>query len=161
MGQHVVVGGWVKSSKEKEVEKSSAPSHPLPMITSTEDAVGGGKKKDVSCVEILQSRIPLIRSIMDVFGGSGYGQRKKRETVSVPSNNKVVPPKASTAFLLLTDGSCVQSLQVCALFVSAFFFSFLECVLNISNNTYKHCINTMVLNCDCNELKNLLSCSLL
>ncbi|RDX80328.1 Asparagine--tRNA ligase, cytoplasmic 2, partial [Mucuna pruriens] len=104
-GQRVVVGGWVKSGKE--VEKSAPPP------TLTDDAAGDrGRSKDVSCVEMLQSRVPLIRSILDVFGGSGYGQRKKREPVSVPHHPKVLLPKASTAYLLLTDGSCVPSLQV-------------------------------------------------
>ncbi|KAG4951494.1 hypothetical protein JHK84_044857 [Glycine max] len=106
VGQRVVVGGWVKSAKE--VEKTAPP----PSIATTDDtAREGGKGKDVSCVEILQSRIPLIRSILDVFGGGGYGQRKKRENVTAP-NDKVLPPKASTAYLLLTDGSCAPSLQV-------------------------------------------------
>ncbi|XP_027336132.1 asparagine--tRNA ligase, cytoplasmic 2 [Abrus precatorius] len=103
VAQRVVVGGWVKSAKE--VEKSSPPPPPL-----TDDAVDDTRKnKDVSCVEILQSRIPLIRNILEVFGGSGYSQKKKREP-SVPP--KVVPPKPSTAYLLLSDGSCVGSLQV-------------------------------------------------
>lgn len=122
VGQRVVVGGWVKSAKE--VEKTAPP----PSIATTDDtAREGGKGKDVSCVEILQSRIPLLRSLLDVFGGGGYVQRKKRENVIVP-NHKVLPPKASTAYLLLTDGSCVPSLQVrshhCALFGSALFVCF-------------------------------------
>lgn len=108
----------------KEVEKTAPP----PSIATTDDtAREGGKGKDVSCVEILQSRIPLLRSLLDVFGGGGYVQRKKRENVIVP-NHKVLPPKASTAYLLLTDGSCVPSLQVrshhCALFGSALFVCF-------------------------------------
>ncbi|KAJ1427888.1 Aminoacyl-tRNA synthetase, class II [Sesbania bispinosa] len=100
LGQRVVVGGWVKSSKE--VEKSSPPP-PL-----TDDGVDETTKKDVSCVEILQSRIPLLRNILDVFGGGGHVPRKKRD--SVP--HKPLPPKPSTAYLLLTDGSCVATLQV-------------------------------------------------
>lgn len=117
MGQRVVIGGWVKSGKE--VEKPMAPAPPVSTQVSTpgsaqvstEEAGGERKSKDVSCVEILQSRIPLIRSIMDVFGGSV--QRKKRESVNVANINKVVvPKKASIVYLLLTDGSCVQSLQV-------------------------------------------------
>lgn len=95
-GQRVVVGGWVKSSKE--VEKS-APPPPLTDETKTED---------VSCVEIIQSRIPLIRNILEVFGGSGYAARKKRD----PVPPKPMLPKPSIAYLLLTDGSCVATLQV-------------------------------------------------
>lgn len=99
VGQRVVVGGWVKSSKE--VEKSSPP----PPLT-TEDET---RRKDVTCVEILQSRIPLIRNLLDVFGGSGYAARKKRDFASP---HKPLPPKSSIAYLLLTDGSCVPTLQV-------------------------------------------------
>ncbi|XP_057451396.1 asparagine--tRNA ligase, cytoplasmic 2 [Lotus japonicus] len=95
-GKRVVVGGWVKSSKE--VEKS-APPPPLTDETKTED---------VSCVEIIQSRIPLIRNILEVFGGSGYAARKKRD----PVPPKPMLPKPSIAYLLLTDGSCVATLQV-------------------------------------------------
>nr|KYP53286.1 Asparaginyl-tRNA synthetase, cytoplasmic 2 [Cajanus cajan] len=110
LGQRVVVGGWVKSAKVVE-NSSAAAAHPW--LHTDDAAVGekGGRSKDVSCVEILQSRIPLIKSIFDVFGGSGHGQRKKRESLSLPQT-KVLPPKASTAYLLLTDGSCVPSLQV-------------------------------------------------
>ncbi|XP_027906711.1 asparagine--tRNA ligase, cytoplasmic 2 isoform X2 [Vigna unguiculata] len=110
VGQHVTVGGWVKSAKE--VAKPAAP-YSLSLSTTTNDPAGHGKGKDVSCVEILQSKIPLIRSILDVFGGSGYVQRKKRESVvTEPNHATVLPPKASVAYLLLTDGSCVSSLQV-------------------------------------------------
>ena len=124
----------------KEVEKTAPP----PSIATTDDtAREGGKGKDVSCVEILQSRIPLIRSILDVFGGGGYGQRKKRENVTAP-NDKVLPPKASTAYLLLTDGSCAPSLQVLSHYCSVWLctnslFLLLECLSIISNiNTHKH-----------------------
>ncbi|KAG5042835.1 hypothetical protein JHK87_006750 [Glycine soja] len=110
VGRHVIVGGWVKSAKEVE-KKAAAPPSFATATEETTDAGEGGKGKDVSCVEILQSRIPLLRSLLDVFGGGGYVQRKKRENVIVP-NHKVLPPKASTAYLLLTDGSCVPSLQV-------------------------------------------------
>lgn len=115
MGQRVVVGGWVKSSRE--VEKLSPP--PPPFKTEEEAVVDHHRetqKKDVSCVEILQSRIPLIRSILDVFGGSGYYatrvKKQQRDSVASP---KPLPPKPSTAYLLLTDGSCVPTLQVPAL----------------------------------------------
>ncbi|WVZ16327.1 hypothetical protein V8G54_009309 [Vigna mungo] len=110
VGQRVTVGGWIKSAKE--VEKAVVSSS-LSSSAATNDAVKNYKGKDVSCVEILQSKIPLIRSILDVFGGSGYVQRKKRESVvTEPNHATLLPPKASIVYLLLTDGSCVQSLQV-------------------------------------------------
>ncbi|XP_017411867.1 asparagine--tRNA ligase, cytoplasmic 2-like isoform X2 [Vigna angularis] len=109
VGQRVTVGGWIKSAKE--VEKAVVSSSSSSMASNV--AVKNYKGKDVSCVEILQSKIPLIRSILDVFGGSGYVQRKKRESVvTEPNHATLLPPKASIVYLLLTDGSCVQSLQV-------------------------------------------------
>ncbi|ESW06240.1 hypothetical protein PHAVU_010G030800 [Phaseolus vulgaris] len=111
VGQRVTVGGWVKSAKE--VEKLATPLAAVNTHGNERGVAGQGRNKDVSCVEILQSRIPLIRSILDVFGGSGYVQRKKHESVvSEPNHAKLLPPKASVVYLLLTDGSCVQSLQV-------------------------------------------------
>lgn len=102
IGQTVVVGGWVKSSKELEKSSPSPPpSSPAPENEAP--------CKDVSCVEIFQSRIPLIRNIMEVLGGSSYVSRKKLRDSPI---TKHLPPKSSTAFLLLTDGSCVATLQV-------------------------------------------------
>ncbi|KAL2319463.1 hypothetical protein Fmac_028432 [Flemingia macrophylla] len=109
LGKRVIVGGWVKSAKE--VQKPSAALHPPHSDVAVISGEDGGRSKDVSCVEILQSRIPLIRSILDVFGGSGHGHRKKHDSLSLPQT-KVLPAVASTAHLLLTDGSCVPSLQV-------------------------------------------------
>ncbi|XP_027337050.1 asparagine--tRNA ligase, cytoplasmic 2-like [Abrus precatorius] len=96
VGQRVVVGGWVKFARE--VDMSSSPS-----------VDGTRRNKDMSLVEILQSQIPLIGNILEIIGGSSCCHRKKREP-SGPS--KVVPPKPSTALLLLSDGSCVGNLKV-------------------------------------------------
>ncbi|CAK8560096.1 unnamed protein product [Lathyrus sativus] len=103
IGQTVVVGGWVKSSKEVEI--SSPPPPP-----SSAAAENEAPAKDVSCVEIFQSRIPLLRNIMEVLGGNNYVSRKKLRDSPIPT--KPLPPKSSTAYLLLTDGSCVATLQV-------------------------------------------------
>ncbi|OIW17646.1 hypothetical protein TanjilG_28996 [Lupinus angustifolius] len=105
VGQRVLVGGWVKSSKE--VKK---PSLPLIMDNNNNDGFDETRNKDVSCVEILQSRIPLVRSIFHVLGGKGYVPRKKLEHSQHPL--KAIIPQPSTVYLLLTDGSCVSSLQV-------------------------------------------------
>ncbi|XVF21298.1 hypothetical protein REPUB_Repub12eG0078800 [Reevesia pubescens] len=102
-GKRVVVGGWVKSSKE--VKKEPVPSPP-----AAADAVPAspGPNKDVSCVEILQSRIPFFRTIIRVLGGSATSPavRQKLESL-IPQT-----PPPSTFFLQINDGSCVSSLQV-------------------------------------------------
>lgn len=120
IGQRVVVGGWVKSSKE--VEKSSPPPPPPSVTTEYET-----QAKDVSCVEILQSRIPLIRNIMEVLGGSSSVYRKKLRDTPIAKHLPPPPPKSSTVYLLLTDGSCVATLQV----RSSFNFSSLSSVLGL------------------------------
>ncbi|XP_031121735.1 asparagine--tRNA ligase, cytoplasmic 2 [Ipomoea triloba] len=91
-GRRIVIGGWVKSSREIRKDPEPAP-----------EDVG---TKDVSCVEVLQSRIPLIRSIMKVFGGGDFRVREKLDSAV----QKL--PQPSVSFLQLSDGSCVQSLQV-------------------------------------------------
>ncbi|KAJ0112518.1 hypothetical protein Patl1_01496 [Pistacia atlantica] len=112
IGERLVIGGWVKSSKEVKKE----PVTPAPAPTSDDHgaAVASSpkrKEKDVSCVEILQSRIPFFRTIIKVLsGGSGGGStntiREKLEAV-LPK-----PPLPSTLFLQISDGSSVAALQV-------------------------------------------------
>ncbi|KAG7025439.1 Asparagine--tRNA ligase, cytoplasmic 2 [Cucurbita argyrosperma subsp. argyrosperma] len=84
--QKLVIGGWVKSSKEV-FREAAVPGDALPP-----------RAKDVSCIEILQSRIPIVRSLL----------RMLLET----SVHKPPPPLPSTTFLVVNDGSCVASLQV-------------------------------------------------
>ena len=99
LGARVVVGGWVRSSKEvinKEPVAAAQPdvsSSPLP-------------PKDVSCVEVLQTRIPFLRSIIRVFGG-GSSYSLPREKM-----DSVLPKFHSTVSLQVSDGSCVASLKV-------------------------------------------------
>ncbi|KAL1340866.1 hypothetical protein HN51_027329 [Arachis hypogaea] len=116
-GQRVLVGGWVKTSKE--VKKPLPPPAPAASVPHEERFIDREKKgdKDISCVEMLQSRIPLIRSIWEVFGGGGYGRshapsRKRIESAPPKPATPPSPPQLSTAYLLITDGSCVASLQV-------------------------------------------------
>ncbi|KAL0459961.1 UNVERIFIED_CONTAM: Asparagine--tRNA ligase, cytoplasmic 2 [Sesamum latifolium] len=92
IGQRVVVGGWVRSSREFRKE----PVAPAPDV---------GGPKDVSCVEVLQSRLPFFKSIIKVFGGE-YRIREKLDTI-LPK-----PPQPSISILLISDGSGVSSLQV-------------------------------------------------
>ncbi|XAR60905.1 Asparagine--tRNA ligase [Bertholletia excelsa] len=89
-GQKAVVGGWVKVSKE--VREQPAPP----------EAEDGSQPKgeDLSCVEILQARIPLLRSIFKVWG---VGREKLDPTIQKPP---------SISVLRITDGSCAAKLQV-------------------------------------------------
>ncbi|EXB84507.1 Asparagine--tRNA ligase, cytoplasmic 2 [Morus notabilis] len=101
VGRRFVIGGWVKSSKEVRKE-SVAPSKVDVVARETDQSL------DVSCSEILQSRIPFIRSIIKILGGSNYSVREKLEPVIAPPR----PPPPSVAFLQVSDGSCASSLQV-------------------------------------------------
>ncbi|KAI9120005.1 hypothetical protein K1719_008974 [Acacia pycnantha] len=103
IGQRVVIGGWVKSSKEERKSSPIAPS-----LHQSDKNVDPSKTKDVTCVEIIQSKIPLIRSILEVFCRTGYSPRKKDE----PVTPKPTPPLPSTVYLMVGDGSGVASLQV-------------------------------------------------
>ena len=66
--------------------------------------------RDVTCSEILQSRIPFIRSIIKILGGSNYSVREKLEPAAPR------PPPPSLVFLQVSDGSCASTLLVIMLF---------------------------------------------
>lgn len=95
IGQRVVVGGWVKSSREI---KAAAPPPP----PATAAAAG---PKDVNCIEALQTRLPFFRSIIKAFGG----EQRIRDKI-----DSILPklPQPSTSVLQISDGSCVSSFQV-------------------------------------------------
>ena len=99
IGERVVIGGWVKSAKEVRKEA-------VPAVQAQPRPVAGEHNNDVTCVEVLQSRIPFIRSIMKVLGG-GAGHFRDKLEFSVPR-----PPTPSMAILQVSDGSCVSNLQV-------------------------------------------------
>lgn len=110
LNERVVIGGWVKTSKEVKKEPMPPPPADDAAATSSKEKEKE-KEKDVSCVEILQSRIPFFRTIIRVLGGSAgisnnVPLREKLEAL-VPK-----PPPPSTVFLQVSDGSCVASLQV-------------------------------------------------
>ncbi|KAI3967107.1 hypothetical protein MKW92_024851 [Papaver armeniacum] len=99
IGQRVVVGGWVKSSKV-------VPLHDVPSLRTTLMT----RPRDVSCVEIFQSRIPIFRTIFKVLNqkpssGSNSPARQGLDQTAA----KPIPTKA---YLQISDGSCVPSLQV-------------------------------------------------
>ncbi|XP_059626258.1 asparagine--tRNA ligase, cytoplasmic 2-like [Cornus florida] len=97
VGETILVGGWVKSSKEVKKEQP---------VQTSDVKVGMAEPHDVTCVEVLQSRIPFLRSILKVFGGGHVQIREKLDSLI----NR--PPTPSNAFLQISDGSCVSSLQV-------------------------------------------------
>lgn len=94
IGQRVVVGGWVKSSREFRKETAA----PAP-------ATAPQGPKDVSCVEVLQTKLPFFRSIIKAFGGE---QRLREKFDSILPK----PPQPSISILQVSDGSCVPSLLV-------------------------------------------------
>lgn len=97
VGQRLVIGGWVKSSKE--VKKSPLETSELPSNV--------GIPTDVKCVEVIHSRIPFLRSIIKVFGGHYNNVHDKLDHPFITK-----PPQPSILYLRISDGSCVQSLQV-------------------------------------------------
>ncbi|KAL6506513.1 hypothetical protein OROGR_024694 [Orobanche gracilis] len=95
IGQRVVVGGWVKSSRERKLEPNVRAPDP-------------GVPKDVKCVEVLHARMPFLRAILKVFGGGGdHHVREKSDDVTRPT-----PPQPLISLLQISDGSCVASLRV-------------------------------------------------
>lgn len=109
VGDRVVIGGWVKSSKELRKEPLQTSDH-----VAAQDA-----PQDVTCVEVIQSRIPFFRQIIKVFGGHTYGTVRDKLNSITPK-----PPTPSVSILQLSDGSCVPSLQVHSQYLLFFFFLF-------------------------------------
>ncbi|XP_065875075.1 asparagine--tRNA ligase, cytoplasmic 2 [Euphorbia lathyris] len=104
VGHKMVIGGWIKSSKE--IKKQ-----PLKLDSVADNSSPGNK--DVTCIELLQTRVPLFRSIVKIFGGGSgnYTARTKLDSV-VPKPPLPLPSLPSIVNLLVSDGSCVASLQV-------------------------------------------------
>ncbi|KAG4137816.1 hypothetical protein ERO13_D07G095300v2 [Gossypium hirsutum] len=109
-GKTVVVGGWVKSSKEVKREPVAAALKPP---TAAEAFPPSPGRKELSCVEVVQSRIPFFKKIIRVFGVSSDsypGVREKFEPVPKPP-----PPPPSKFFLQISDGSSISSLMVASI----------------------------------------------
>nr|XP_043610933.1 asparagine--tRNA ligase, cytoplasmic 2 [Erigeron canadensis] len=107
LDQRVVVGGWVKSSRE--IRKDLPPKTTQPPVhgdTKVDPAGGGGK--DVRCVEVFQSRIPFLRTIIKVFGGSNASHQTKEKLDSILTK----PTPHTVSMLQISDGSSVISLQI-------------------------------------------------
>ncbi|XP_060175416.1 asparagine--tRNA ligase, cytoplasmic 2-like [Lycium barbarum] len=100
IGEKVVIGGWVKSSWE--IRKEAAQPRPVLAADAASPEVVGAK--EMRCMEILQSRIPLVRYIVKVLGGGDHSVREKFVMQKAP--------KDSTSILQISDGSCVHNLRV-------------------------------------------------
>lgn len=87
----------MRSSKEVRKEPSDCGDKPCT-----------GSPRDVSCVEILQSRIPFFRTIIKVLSGSTAEPAVRDKLESLISR----PPPPSILMLQISDGSCVGTLQV-------------------------------------------------
>ncbi|KAJ0791343.1 putative asparagine--tRNA ligase [Helianthus annuus] len=101
--QRVVVGGWVKSSRE--MRKDPLPATQPPAAGDAKPVTGG---KDVRCVEVFQSRIPFLRTIIKVFGGNTAHSHNKEKLESIGPK----PAHPAISILQISDGSSTISLQV-------------------------------------------------
>ncbi|RAL47779.1 hypothetical protein DM860_012404 [Cuscuta australis] len=89
-GQRVVIGGWVKSSREMKEEAELSQN------------VG---TKDARCMEVL--RFPLLRSILKALRGEGDSRVHQKMDLDVPK-----PPRPALTLLQLSDGSSLHRLVV-------------------------------------------------
>ncbi|KAJ8431426.1 hypothetical protein Cgig2_004458 [Carnegiea gigantea] len=103
VGERIVIGGWVKSSKEIRKE-------PPPQPEPEHRAQSG--HKDLTCNEILQTRVPILRAFMKIFGMGSRSGKKKEKEVESGIEQRVQHPIESTVILQVSDGSCVPTLQV-------------------------------------------------
>jgi len=101
VGERIVIGGWVKSSKEIRKEPPPQPE-PEPQAQSGH--------KDLTCNEILQTRVPILWAFMKIFGMGSW--KKKENEVESGIEQRVQHPIGSTVILQVSDGSCVPTFQV-------------------------------------------------
>ncbi|WCJ37230.1 Asparagine--tRNA ligase [Euphorbia peplus] len=107
VGHKMVIGGWIKSYKEIKRQPLQS-SHPH---TLADNDSSPGENKDVTCIELLQTRVPLFRSIVKIFGG-GSGAYTSRTKLDSVVSHPPLPSLPSIINLLVSDGSCVANLQV-------------------------------------------------
>lgn len=103
-----MVGGWVKLFKEKP--KKDASQAPPPASAPAVVSVA----HDLTCSEVLMSRMPLLRNLARIFG---KGVSSMPPPPPPPKQLEIadktpVEPVPTVAFLLVNDGSCVANLQV-------------------------------------------------
>ncbi|GAB4841500.1 hypothetical protein Ancab_022216 [Ancistrocladus abbreviatus] len=92
VGQRIVIGGWVKSAKEVRKE----PMPPSPPAAVVEDEKVEAEQKEMTCTEVFQARLPVIRCILKAFGAAGSQVGKE-------------PPTPSSVILQVSDGSSVDN----------------------------------------------------
>ncbi|KAL0699333.1 hypothetical protein Bca4012_055455 [Brassica carinata] len=107
-GKRVVIGGWVKSSRA--VKKDSPPPPPPPPSLAVPPP-STTTKSNVSCTEIIQSKMSIFRKLFDVLSGGGktYPIFDKPE---IAGGQKSTSPPEYIIYFLISDGSSVSSLQV-------------------------------------------------
>ncbi|CAH8343599.1 unnamed protein product [Eruca vesicaria subsp. sativa] len=107
-GKKVVIGGWVKSSRA--VKKDSPPPPPPPPSSVTVPPPPS-KTANISCTEIIQSKMNIFRKLFDVLSGGGktYPIFDKPE---ITGHNATSLPPEYIIYFLISDGSSVSSLQV-------------------------------------------------
>lgn len=104
-GKRVVIGGWVKSSRA--VKKDSPPP---PVVAVPPPSSGGNQAANISCTEMIQSKMNIFRKLFDVLSGGGktYPIFDKPELAA----QKARQPPEYVIYFLISDGSSVSSLQV-------------------------------------------------
>ncbi|XP_024015627.1 asparagine--tRNA ligase, cytoplasmic 2 isoform X2 [Eutrema salsugineum] len=110
-GKRVVIGGWVKSSRA--VKKDLPPPPPPPVLAIPPPSSGGNQASttaNISCTEIIQSKMNIFRKLFDVLSGGGktYPIFDKPEL----AGQKTAPPPEYILYLSVSDGSSVTSIQV-------------------------------------------------
>ncbi|KAJ4898370.1 hypothetical protein Rs2_25164 [Raphanus sativus] len=108
-GKRVVIGGWVKSSRA--VKKDSPPPPPPPPSSVTVPPPSTSKS-NVSCTEIIQSKMSIFRKLFDVLSGGGKTTYPIFDKPEVTGGQKATSPPEYIIYFLISDGSSVCSLQV-------------------------------------------------
>ena len=109
-GKRVVIGGWVKSSRA--VKKDSPPPPPPSQPSSVAvPPPPSTTKSNISCTEIIQSKMNIFRKLFDVLSGGGKTTYPIFDKPEITGQKATSPPEY-TIYFLISDGSSVNSLQV-------------------------------------------------
>lgn len=110
-GKRVVIGGWVKSSRA--VKKDSPP--PRPVVAVPPPPSSGGNQAsttaNISCAEIIQSKMNIFRKLFDVLSGGGGKTYPIFDKPELAAQKATLPPEY-VLYLMISDGSSASSLQV-------------------------------------------------
>ena len=106
-GKRVVIGGWVKSSRAVKKD-SPPPPPPQPSVTVPPPP---STKSNISCTEIIQSKMNIFRKLFDVLSGGGKTTYPIFDKPEITGQKATSPPEY-TIYFLISDGSSVSSLQV-------------------------------------------------